>query len=87
MTTYRIFVADMGEFRESKNYEFVAEFADQKIAVQYYAYMRRKKRYQMKDIIIKEVTDAVAVNAADGVVRGVISVIGEYLPVDEYEFS
>ena len=87
MKAYRIFVADMGEFRESKNYEFVAEFADQKIAVQYWTYMRKKKRYQKKDIIIKEVTDVIAVNAADGVVRGVISVIGEYLPVDEYEFS
>ena len=87
MTIYRIFVADMGGFRESKNYEFVAEFADQKIAVQYYTYMRGKKRYRNKDIIIKEVADSVAVNASDGVVRGVISVLGEYLPVDEYEFS
>lgn len=86
MTTYRIFVANMGGFRDSRNYEFVAEFADQKIAVQYYTYMRGKKRYAKKDIIIKEVTDAIAVNASDGVVRGVISVIGEYLPVDEYEF-
>ena len=87
MTTYRIFVCDMGGFKESKNYEFVAEFADQKIAVQYWTYMRGKKRYEKKDIIIKEVTNAIAVNASDGVVRGVISVIGEYLPVDEYEFS
>jgi hypothetical protein len=84
---YRIFVADMGKFQDSSFYEFVAEFADQKLAVNYYRYLRGKRRFRQKDIIIKEVPDAALCQAAEGKVGGVISVMGEYLPVEEYEFT
>jgi hypothetical protein len=85
---YRIFVADMGKFRDSRYYEFVAEFADQDLASYYCSYLRKKKRrFAKKDIIIKEIPDAVPCDAAEGTVGCVISVMGECLPVEEYEFT
>ena len=85
MTHYRVFIANMGLFQDSANYSFVAEFADQKLAAFYIQHMRGKKRYIGKDIIVKEV-EVEPVKAKDGKVGGVISVLGESLPVDEYEF-
>ena len=49
-------------------------------------YMRGKKRYAGKDILIKEVSDNQTIHASAGVVRRVISVLGEYIPVEEYKF-
>ena len=86
MKTYRIFVCDMGKFRDSANYEFVAEFADGEVASQYCMYMRGKRRYTGKDILIKEVSDNQTIRASAGVVSRVISVLGEYIPVEECEF-
>ena len=86
MKTYRIFVCDMGKFSDSGSYEFVAEFADGKVASQYSMYMRGKKRYEGKDIIIKEVSDNQTIHASTGVVSRVISVLGEYIPVEEHKF-
>ena len=31
----RLFISDMGKFDDSKNYEFVAEFADRDLVVRY----------------------------------------------------
>ena len=86
MTTYRIFVCEMGKFCDSGNYEFVAEFADSKVAGQYCMYMRGKKRYEGKDILVKEVTNNQTIHASAGVVSMVINVLGEYIPVEEYNF-
>lgn len=86
MTVYRIFVAEMGGFRDSANYEFVADFANQKAASNYVTYMYGKSRYARKDIIIKKVS-VPEVSAADGIVDGVLSAVGESLPVDEYTFK
>ena len=86
MTTYRIFVCEMGKFCDSGNYEFVAEFADSKVASKYCMYMRGKKRYEGKDILLKEVSNNQTIHAASGVVRMVISVLGEYIPVEECDF-
>jgi len=80
MTLYRIFVSDMGGFRDSPTYRFVADFADQKIAANYVRYMRGKKRYEKQDIIIKEVPTG-EIDSSAGVVAGVITVMGESLPV------
>ena len=56
MCIYRIFVSNMGEFRNHEKYEFIAAFADMKVASRYVTYMRGKKRYAKKDIIIKKCT-------------------------------
>ena len=85
MTIYRIFISNMGEFSNHKKYEFVADFANQNVAAQYVTYMRGKKRYANKDIIIKAVP-VDAIDASTGTIDGVVTVLGEALPVDEYEF-
>ena len=85
MTVQRIFVADMGDYKDSSKYKFVADFADQKIAAKYVEYMRGKKRYEKQDIIVKEVPTG-TIDSAEGNVVAVISVMGESLPVEEYEF-
>lgn len=86
MTThYRIFIANSGLFTDSANYSFVAEFADQKLAAFYVQHMRNKKRYDGKDIIIKEV-EIPDLDPAEGTVSGVVTGPGEALAVDEYEF-
>lgn len=85
MNVQRIFVADMGDFKDSSKYKFVADFADQKIAAKYVKYMRGKKRYEKQDIIVKEVPTG-TIDSAEGNVVAVISVMGESLPVEEYEF-
>ena len=89
---YRIYTAPMGEFADSSKYEFVADFANNKQASYYVTYMRGKKRYSDKDIIVREVTmrKKLINNDEDillGKIVGVITVMGESLPVDEYEFK
>ena len=82
---YRIFVSVAGGFTDSSKYEFVAEFADQKVASFYVQYMFGKERYQGKDIIIKEV-DVDGFDPKDGRVDGVVTSLGEELSVEEYDF-
>ena len=89
---YRIYTAPMGEFADSSKYEFVADFANNKQASYYVTYMRGKKRYSDKDIIVREVTmRKKRINNNEdillGKIVGVITVTGESLPVDEYEFK
>ena len=84
--SYRIFVAEMGGFRDSSKYEYVAEFADRKNAANYVQYMFGKKRYSGKDIIIKKI-DSATIDSREGTVDGVISAIGEELPIAEYDFQ
>ena len=89
-THYRIFTAKMGGFRDSANYEFIAEFESQKLTGNYIEFMRGKKRYSDKDIIVQEVrviTTPQGEITTKGKVVSVISVLGEELPVDEYEFK
>lgn len=82
---YRIFVADMGNFRDSSKYEFIAEFSNQKAAASYVQYIVGKKRYAGKDIIIRSVENA-SIDPSEGVVDGVISAMGEGLQISEYTF-
>ena len=84
-THIRIYLADMGKFQNSADYEFIAEFADVDVANNYILYLRKKRRYARKDIIVKEYS--CAENAAEGKVAAVITVLGENLPVEEYEFK
>lgn len=89
-THYRVYVADMGSFRDSANYKFIAEFESQKLTGNYIEYMRGKKRYSDKDIIVQEVyvkKTSFGEETAKGKVVSVITVLGEELPVDEYEFK
>ena len=86
----RIYVAQMGGFRDSANYEFIAEFESKKLTENYIEFMRGKKRYSDKDIIVQEVrviTTPQGEITTKGKVVSVISVLGEELPVDEYEFK
>ena len=82
---YRIFITNSGLFTDSATYSFVAEFADQKLAAFYVQHMRNKKRYDGKDIVIKEV-EVPDLSPAEGSVSGVVTGAGEGLPIDEYEF-
>lgn len=53
-------------------------------------FMRSKKRYSDKDIIVQEVLvskTAQGETTTKGKVVSVITVLGEELPVDEYEFN
>ena len=86
----RIFVCDMGKFRDSKNYRHIADFADDKTAGYYVRYMRDKKRYADKDIVVQEIIARKGMNGETievGKILGVIAVTGESLPVGEYTFS
>ena len=89
-THYRVFVAKMRGFRDSANYEFIAEFESEKLASNYVHYMRDKKRYSDKDIIVQEVfvkKTPYGEETNKGKVVAVITVLGEGLFVEEYEFK
>ena len=86
MHHYRIFISKAGDFRESKKYEFIAEFANRELTQRYVTYMFGKNRYRGKDIIVKEV-DADDFDPQSGKVDGVVSSLGEELDVEEYTFS
>ena len=86
----RIYVAKMGGFSDSANYEFIAEFESKKLTGNYIEFMRGKKRYSDKDIIVQEVLVRKTLQCETttmGKVVSVITVLGEELPVDEYEFK
>lgn len=86
----RIYVAKMGGFRDSANYEFIAEFESKNLSGNYIEFMRGKKRYSDKDIIVQEVLVRKTLQSettTKGKVISVITVLGEELPVDEYEFK
>lgn len=90
ITRYRVYTAKMGGFQDSANYVFVAEFAKDKVAGEYMKFMRGKKRYSDKDIIAREVSVRKCgkkEETSEGKVVGVITVLGESLPVEEYEFT
>ena len=84
-TVYRVFIADMGHYKEPDKYEFIADFATDKMANNYMKYMRGKQRYREKDIILKSV-DMPVVNPKDGISEVAVSVLGECFYPDEYDF-
>ena len=87
---YRVYVAKMGTFRDSSNYEYIAEFESEKLASNYVHFMRDKKRYSDKDIIVQEVfvkKTPYGEETNKGKVVAVLTVLGEGLFVEEYEFT
>ena len=48
--------------------------------------MRGKRRFEKKDIIVREY-DGDGINPSEGTIAGVITVLGESLPIEEYEFK
>ena len=68
----------------------VAEFIDSKVAGHYVDYMRGKKRYADKDIILQEITAKNMPNGEEisfNKIVGVIASTGESLPVNEFIFA
>lgn len=82
---YRVYITDVGKFREPEEYEFVAEFAEEKLAGYYMRYMRGKAKYRRKDIIIKEVPDTDK-DPREGKAQIACAVSGEYLRPEEWNF-
>ena len=81
---------EKGHFRDSRNYTIIADFCDDKTAGYYVRYMRDKKRYADKDIIIREIGVKDTPSGEEiryGKILGVIAVTGESLPVEEYDFT
>lgn len=76
---YRIFISEMGGFRDSEKYKFVADFAEEKLAFNYMKYMRDKKRYRTMDIIIKKIDVDPAIDNDEGLIDCVCVDSGEYL--------
>lgn len=90
ITRQRIYVAKMGGFHDTANYEFIAEFESKKLTGNYVEFMRGKKRYSDKDIIVQEVhvnKTPQGETVTKGKVVSVITILGEELSVDEYEFK
>ncbi len=85
MTYYRVFTSDIGNFRDSSKYEFVAEFSRREAVSDYMRHLFEGDCQGRKDIIIK-VIDTSEINPGDGYVDGVITAIGEELCIDEYSF-
>ena len=86
----RIYVSDAGKFRDSNYYQMVAEFIDSKVAGHYVDYMRGKKRYADKDIILQEITAKKLPHGEEisfNKIVGVIASTGESLPVNEFIFA
>ena len=86
----RIYVSDAGKFRDSNNYQMVAEFKDSKVAGHYVDYMRGKKRYSDKDIILQEISAKKLPNGEEisfDKIVGVIASTVESLQVVEYVFT
>ena len=75
---YRIY-ASAGNPLDPETYLFVAEFARRKPAEKYAGYIRNKKRYSDKSVLIKEVF-AEQPAAAEGELVVVLSPVGEFLP-------
>ena len=87
---FRIYISEKGHFRDSRNYTIIADFCDDKTAGYYVRYMRDKKRYADKDIIIREIGVKDTPSGEEiryGKILGVIAVTGESLPVEEYDFT
>ena len=85
MTIYRIFTAELGRFQDQSKYKFVASFQDPDLVSNYIQYMRKKRLYQKSDIIIKTV-EVDGIDNYEGKPDGVITVLGEFLPAEEYRF-
>lgn len=80
----RVYTSPMGCFEDSSKYKFIAEFEDPYVAGEFVREARISKCYPKNDIIIQEVP--ANEQSYKGKIVCVLSVMGEYLPVEEYEF-
>ncbi len=86
----RVYISEKGHFRDFKYYTHIADFADNKTAGYYVRYMRDKKQFADKDIIIREIAamdTSFGEEIRYGRILGVIAVTGESLPIEEYNFT
>lgn len=84
---FRFYVCPMAQFADSSTYEFVAEFESEKLVDNYMLYMRKRRRYYDKDIVLQEVfvteTEAGELTRKGDVVC-ICAVTGEYLRPEEW---
>ena len=87
---HRIYVTPEEHFRDSSYYEFYADFENPYLSGQYMTHLRSNRKYRGKAIIIREIytkkTDTGEI-ITEGNVISVLSSIGEFFPVEEYEFT
>ena len=81
---YRIFVGKPGAYKGLSSLEFVAAFPDQDSSAEYVRYLFEKPRAKGKEIVIKAV-ESCQVNSSEGVLVGLISSMGEEIPIDELQ--
>ena len=81
---YQVFISDMGKYEDSSKYIFMAEFAEKDLVTDYIRNVHMKGRFFKKDIIVKEVTDTSY--DKPGKIGGVITVLGEGIPLEECHF-
>lgn len=84
-TRYRIYVSEGGQFKNPDAYEFVAEFADPRLANNYIHYMYGKKPWGGKDIIVREEKVHKQTELVKTIL--VVSVMGEYLNMADYDIK
>ena len=86
----RVYISPVEHFRDSAYYEFLADFEIPYLAGNYMAHLRQNEKYREQDIILGEIfvqkTDAGEI-ITKGDVVAVLSTMGEYLPLEEYEFT
>lgn len=86
----RIYITPAEHFRDSAYYEFIADFENPFLAGRYMTQLRSNRKHREKDIILREIyaskTDAGEI-ITKGDVVAVLSTMGEYLPLEEYEFT
>ena len=86
MIHYRVFTSDKGQFRNSEEYTFIAEFTAYDRVNDFISYFLNKECGGKKDIIIKEVEGG-PVDRKEGKVGGVITSMGEGLQPEEWDFD
>ena len=87
---FRIYASPSGQFAEPKSRSFIAEFEDSALAKNYMAYMRSRKRYQDKDIVLQSVRvkgialgEQVREETATGDTLFILSPAGEYFQPED----
>ena len=79
---YRIFIGEPGAYKGLSSLEFVAAFPDHDSSAEYVQYLFGKPEANGREIVIKTV-ESCEVNSSEGVLVGLISPMGEEIPLDE----
>lgn len=85
----RVYISPAEHFRDSAYYEFLADFENPYLVGKYMAHLRLNEKYREQDLILGEIF-AKKIEAGEIITKGdvvaVLSTMGEYLPLEEYEF-